>query len=138
MIVINITKTSCEHGGGGRGRQSKYLFSLYSSTKKEDQNRRKEGTTENIMLKTKICYLRNCSSKLNILRGLRRISGPKREVVTVGRRKLRNDELRTVHTSPDDIIKVIKSRRMKCSTHGREVRIKSRSESLKETTTRKT
>jgi hypothetical protein len=44
-------------------------------------------------------------------RVLRRIFGPKRDEVTGGWRKLHNEELRDVHSSPSVII-IIKSRRM--------------------------
>jgi len=44
--------------------------------------------------------------------GLRRIYGPKREKVTVEWRKLHNDELNVLHSSPN-IIRVIKSRRIR-------------------------
>jgi hypothetical protein len=44
-------------------------------------------------------------------RVLRRIFGPKRDVVTGAWRKLRNEELRDLYSSPI-IIRMIKSRRM--------------------------
>jgi hypothetical protein len=43
---------------------------------------------------------------------LRRIFGPKRDKVTGERRKLHNEELRDLYSSPS-IIRVIKSRRMR-------------------------
>jgi hypothetical protein len=54
-------------------------------------------------------------------RVLRRISGPKRDDVTGDWRKLHNEELHNLYSSPD-IIRMIKSRRMRlgraCSTNG--------------------
>jgi hypothetical protein len=49
-------------------------------------------------------------------RVLRRIFGPKRDAVTGGWRKLHNEELHNLYTSPS-IIRVIKSRRMRCAGH---------------------
>jgi hypothetical protein len=49
-------------------------------------------------------------------RVLRRIFGPKRDEVTGGWRKLHNEELHDVYTSPN-IIRIIKSRRMRCAVH---------------------
>jgi hypothetical protein len=43
---------------------------------------------------------------------LRRISGPKRDEVTGGWRKLHNEELHNVYSSPS-IIRMIKSRRIR-------------------------
>jgi hypothetical protein len=45
-------------------------------------------------------------------RVLRRIFGPKRDEVTGGRRKLHNEELHGLYSSPS-IVKVIKGRRVK-------------------------
>jgi len=45
-------------------------------------------------------------------RVVRRIFGPKREKVAGGRRRLHNEELHNLYTSPN-IIRVIKSRRMR-------------------------
>jgi hypothetical protein len=45
-------------------------------------------------------------------RVLRRIFGPKRDEVTGGCRKLRNEELRDLYSSPN-IIRMIKSRRIR-------------------------
>jgi hypothetical protein len=45
-------------------------------------------------------------------RVLRRITGPKRDEVTGERRKLHNEELRDLYSSPS-IIRIIKSRRMR-------------------------
>jgi hypothetical protein len=45
-------------------------------------------------------------------RVLRRIFGPKRDAVTGGWRKLHNEELHNLHSSPN-IIRMIKSRRMR-------------------------
>jgi hypothetical protein len=45
-------------------------------------------------------------------RVLRRIFGPKRDEVTGDWRKLHNEELHNLHSSPD-IIRMIKSRRMR-------------------------
>jgi hypothetical protein len=49
-------------------------------------------------------------------RVLRRISGPKRDEVTGEWRKLHNEELHNVYSSPD-IISQIKSRRMRWAGH---------------------
>jgi hypothetical protein len=55
-------------------------------------------------------------------RVLRRIFGPKRDEVAGDWRKLHNEELRDLYSSPSTI-RIIKSRRMKlggsCSTYGR-------------------
>jgi hypothetical protein len=51
---------------------------------------------------------------------LRRIFGPKRDEETGGWRKLRNEELHNLYSSPS-IIRMIKSRRLRggaCSTNG--------------------
>jgi hypothetical protein len=50
------------------------------------------------------------------LRVLRRIFGPKRDEVTGGWRKLHNEELHNLYSSPS-IIRVMKSRRMRCAGH---------------------
>jgi hypothetical protein len=52
-------------------------------------------------------------------RVLRRIFGPKRDEMTGGWRKLHNEELHSLYSSPS-IIRMIKSRRMRwaCSTNG--------------------
>jgi hypothetical protein len=47
---------------------------------------------------------------------LRRIFGPKRDEVTGGWRKLHNEELRDLYSSPS-IIRIIKSRRMRWAEH---------------------
>jgi hypothetical protein len=47
---------------------------------------------------------------------LRRIFGPKRDEVTGGWRKLHNEELRDLYSSPS-IIRIIKSRRMRWAGH---------------------
>jgi hypothetical protein len=49
-------------------------------------------------------------------RVLRRIFGPKRDGVTGGWRKLYNEELHTLYSSPS-IIRIIKSRRMRWAGH---------------------
>jgi hypothetical protein len=50
-------------------------------------------------------------------RVLRRIFGPKRDEVTGEWRKLHNEELHDLYSSPT-IVRVIKSRRMRCSVYG--------------------
>jgi hypothetical protein len=45
---------------------------------------------------------------------LRRIFGPKRDEVTGGWRKLHDQELRDLYSKPS-IIRIIKSRRMRCA-----------------------
>jgi hypothetical protein len=47
---------------------------------------------------------------------LRRIFGPKRDEVTGGWRKLHNEELHNLYSSPN-IIRMIKSRRMRWTGH---------------------
>jgi len=47
---------------------------------------------------------------------LRRIFGPKREEIKVGWRKLHNEELRDLYSLPD-ILRVVKSRRMRWAGH---------------------
>jgi hypothetical protein len=49
-------------------------------------------------------------------RVLRRIFGPKRDEVTGGWRKLHNEELHKLYSSPD-IIRMIKSREMRLAEH---------------------
>jgi hypothetical protein len=49
-------------------------------------------------------------------RGLRRIFGPKRDEVTGGCRKLNNEELHKLYSSPS-IIRIIKSRGMRWPRH---------------------
>jgi hypothetical protein len=49
-------------------------------------------------------------------RVLRRIFGPKRDEVTGDWRKLHNEELRNLYSSPN-IIRIIKSRRMRWAGH---------------------
>jgi hypothetical protein len=49
-------------------------------------------------------------------RVLRRIFGPKRDEVTGGWRKLHNEELHSLYSSPSRII-IIKSRRTICTRH---------------------
>jgi hypothetical protein len=49
-------------------------------------------------------------------RGLRRIFGPKRDEVTGGLRKLHNEELHNLYSSPS-IIRMIQSRRMRWAGH---------------------
>jgi hypothetical protein len=59
-------------------------------------------------------------------RVLRRIFGPKRDELTEECRKLHNEELNDLYSSPN-IVRVIKSRRIflggACSAHGEERRI---------------
>jgi hypothetical protein len=47
---------------------------------------------------------------------LRRIFGPKRDEVTGGWRKLHNEELHDLYSSPS-IIRIIKARIMRCTGH---------------------
>jgi hypothetical protein len=47
---------------------------------------------------------------------LRRIFGPKRDEVTGGWRKMHNEELRDMYSSPS-IIRIIESRRMRWARH---------------------
>jgi hypothetical protein len=56
--------------------------------------------------------------KLRVLENmvLRRIYGPKREGVTGGWRKLHNEELHNLYSSPS-IIRIIRSRRMRWAEH---------------------
>jgi hypothetical protein len=58
-----------------------------------------------------ICWLRVFENKV-----LRRIFGPKRDEVTGGRRKLHNEELHDLYSSPT-IIRIIKSRKMRWAGH---------------------
>jgi hypothetical protein len=56
-------------------------------------------------------------------RVLRRIFGPKRDEVTGDWRKLHNEELHNLHSSPN-IIRMIKSRRMRWAGHAARLREK--------------
>jgi hypothetical protein len=56
-------------------------------------------------------------------RVLRRILGPKRDGVTGGWRKLHNEELHELYSSPS-IIRIIKSRRMRRAGHMARIREK--------------
>ena len=58
----------------------------------------------------------NCWLRLFENRVLRRIFGPKRDEVTGEWRKLRNEELNDLYSSPN-IVRVIKSRRMNWARH---------------------
>jgi hypothetical protein len=58
-----------------------------------------------------IIFLRVFENKV-----LRRIFGPKRDEVTGGWRKLYNEELRNLYSSPS-IIRIINSRRMRWAGH---------------------
>jgi hypothetical protein len=49
-------------------------------------------------------------------RVLRRIFGPRRDEVTVGWRKMHNEELHGLYSSPS-IVRVIKARRMRWAGH---------------------
>jgi hypothetical protein len=49
-------------------------------------------------------------------RVLRRIFGPKKDEVTAGRRKLHNEKLRDLYSSPS-IIRMIKARRRRWAKH---------------------
>jgi hypothetical protein len=49
-------------------------------------------------------------------RGLRRVFGPKRDMVTVEWRKLHNEELNDLYSLPN-IVRVVKSRRMRWAGH---------------------
>jgi hypothetical protein len=61
-------------------------------------------------------------------RVLRRISGPKRDEVTGDWRKLHNEELLNLYSSPD-IIRMIKSRRMRWA--GRVARFRRREKHIR-------
>jgi hypothetical protein len=50
-------------------------------------------------------------------RALRRISGPKRDEVIRERRKLHNEELNNLHSTLNNLLRVIKSRLMRWSGH---------------------
>jgi hypothetical protein len=52
-------------------------------------------------------------------RVLRKIFGPKRDEVTGKWRKLHNEELHDLYSSPS-IIRIMKARRMRCNTNGGE------------------
>jgi hypothetical protein len=56
-------------------------------------------------------------------RVLRRIFGPKRDKVAQGWRKLHNEKLHNLYSSPS-IIRMIKSRRMGCAGHIARMRVK--------------
>jgi hypothetical protein len=60
--------------------------------------------------------MHGCETWSFTLRVLRRIFGPKRYEVAGEWRKLHNEELRDLYTSPS-IIRIIKSRRMKWAGH---------------------
>jgi hypothetical protein len=60
-----------------------------------------------------MCFV---SSRIFENRVLRRTFGPKRDEVTLGWRKLHNEELHNLYSSPS-IIRIIKSRRMKWAGH---------------------
>jgi len=64
-----------------------------------------------------ICRLRE-EHRLRVFenRVLRRIFGPKRDEVTGEWRKLHNEELHNLYSSPD-IIRLVKSRRMRWAGH---------------------
>jgi hypothetical protein len=52
-------------------------------------------------------------------RVLRRTFGPKKDEVIGSCRKLHNEELHNLYSSPNmSIIRMIKSRRIRCNTHG--------------------
>jgi len=60
--------------------------------------------------------LEECRLRVLKNRMLRRMFGPKRDEITRERRKLHNEELNDMYTSPN-IIRVIKSRRMRWAGH---------------------
>jgi hypothetical protein len=62
-------------------------------------------------MKNCIVFIRNIIFLVFENRVLKRIFGPKRAEVTGGWRKLHNEELQTLYSSPS-IIRMIKSRRM--------------------------
>jgi hypothetical protein len=70
------------------------------------------------LLSTLEMYLLREEHRLRVFenRVLRRIFGPKRDEVTGGWGKLRNEELHNLYSSPS-IIRMIKSRRMRWSGH---------------------
>jgi hypothetical protein len=67
-----------------------------------------------IILPVVLCGCETWSLTLRVFENkvLRRIFGPKRDEVTGGWRKLHNEELRDLYSSPS-IIRIIKSRRMR-------------------------
>ena len=54
-------------------------------------------------------------------RVLRRVFGPKRDEVTGEWRKLHNEEISDLYSLPN-IVRVVKSRRMRCGAYGRQER----------------
>jgi hypothetical protein len=88
---------------------------------KEKKERRKEGRKEEKSVtnyEPAFCQVSKGRTQLKLFqnRVLRRIFGPKREEVAGGWRRLHNEELHNLYPSPN-ILKVIKSRRMRWTEH---------------------
>jgi hypothetical protein len=80
-----------------------------------DHNSYEKNTVE-IELMTMLCLREEHRLRAFENRVLRRIFGPKRDEVTGGWRKLYNEELYNLYSSPS-IIRMMKARRMKWARH---------------------